>query len=114
MNAFNIEKIVFNSKCGIKEEEVRNIIEDRFPKSDYISFQDVSDNIRDDLKKLGYYFNVYVANHASDWVHLNCGISIVYNSLIKYKVKYGGKYKYKSANGDRDTTGDIFIVKIWN
>ena len=64
--AFNIENIQFDTKCGIKEWEIGNIIETRFPKSDCISFEDVA-NIRGDLRKLGYKFNVYVANHTANW-----------------------------------------------
>ena len=112
MPTFNIEKIEFKTKCGIKEEKIRNIIEDSFPVADEINFGDVAKKIGDGLKNLGYNFNVHVAQYICTCFQINCGISIVYKELIKYIVKYDGVYNFKCD--DRTTTGNKYYVFIWN
>ena len=111
MPTFNIEKTEFKTTCGIKEEDIRNIIEDSFPVADTISFQKVANNIRIKLENLGYDFNVYVIDHFSHLCHLYCGLSYVCgNNLIEYHVKYNGQ----ATDSFRSTTGHKFLVMIWN
>ena len=112
MPAFNIENTTFNTKCGIKEWDIRNIIEDIFPVADEISFQDVAVKIRDKLANLGYYFSVYVSELYLYKFHTYCGISIGYNNLIEYYVKYNGKAPF--LGDSRNTTGRKYLVMIWN
>ena len=111
MPAFNIEKKEFKSKCGIKEEQIRDIIEDSFPVGDRINFADVANKIKVGLKDLGYIFNVYVAYEPSHEFGTNCGICISCGEFIKYKVKYDGEWKAK--NNDMDTPGSKYLVMIW-
>ena len=112
MPTFNIEKKEFETKCGIKEEEIRNIIEDSFPVADKIEFGDVSKKIRDKLGNLGYNFNVFVTDYFTYFANTYCGISIVYHELIEYHVKYDGEGKW--TNATYITTGNKYLVKIWN
>ena len=112
MPTFNIEKKEFITKCGIKEEEIRNIIEDSFPVADKIEFGDVSKNIRDKLGNLGYNFNVFVSDYFDYRVMTYIGLSIVYHEYIEYRVKYSGEPKWRRET--YLTTGSDYIVKIWN
>ena len=113
MPAFNIRKIESQIKCGIKEEKIRNIIEDSFPVADVLDFYDVSTKISKGLKNLGYNFNVYVAENISACLHSNGGISIVYKDFfIRYVVKYCGELKM--GCGYRTTPGQQYLVIIWN
>ena len=112
MPTFNIEKLEFKTKRGIKEEKIRNIIEDSFPVADKLQFEDVANKIRDELGNLGYNFNVFVTEFLSHALHTNCGISIVGNEIIRYFVKYNGENK--CTRDDRTTTGNKYLVVIWN